>query len=143
MKSPHVPRAKSERSVAVRRIFWVPAVLALCCLASPAVAIEAADDGQIMLMGQWSRDGYCAPACAAPPFGTVPGCCQCQPSCCDHVWDGYCQEKWSRKGVFCGKIHCQPAPVVYQQVPCDGPKEGWVSEMFQMPQPVPDSTGHN
>ncbi len=44
---------------------------------------------------------YAAGACAAPGYGTQPlqpGCCQCQSSCCDDVWAGYCQEK---KHGFC------------------------------------------
>lgn len=28
----------------------------------------------------------------------VPGCCECPPSCCDHLWDGYCQKKRCHHG---------------------------------------------
>ena len=33
--------------------------------------------------------GY-VPPCVMP---VAPGCCECQPSCCDNVWAGFCQEK--------------------------------------------------
>lgn len=39
---------------------------------------------------------YGAGACAAPEYGAhslQPGCCECQPSCCDDAWAGYCQQK--------------------------------------------------
>jgi len=46
------------------------------------------------LAGDWASLG--APACCGPSFGTValqPGCCEFPPTCCRHVWDGYCENK--------------------------------------------------
>jgi len=49
---------------------------------------------------------YGAGPCAAPGYGMlVPGCCQCQPNCCTHVWDGYCEEQASRS---CWEGLCLP-----------------------------------
>ena len=61
-------------------------------LATAAMAAEPCCGNQAMSMGYGGYAGYCAPACAAPSYGLVPGCCEFPPSCCDHVWDGYCQE---------------------------------------------------
>ncbi|MGD0896866.1 MAG: hypothetical protein ABR915_03455 [Thermoguttaceae bacterium] len=40
--------------------------------------------------------GLCGPVCSAGPGYAVQGCCDHPISCCDHVWDGYCQEKARR-----------------------------------------------
>lgn len=50
---------------------------------------------------------YGAPACCGPGYcgPLVPGCCEYPPDCvCDHIWDGYCQEK----GNGCGGGICLP-----------------------------------
>ena len=56
-------------------------VLVALALAGPALAGHHA----------WSAYslGY-APPCVMP---MAPGCCERQPSCCDNVWAGFCQEK--------------------------------------------------
>jgi hypothetical protein len=42
-------------------------------------------------------------SCYAGPCGMsygmvpkAPGCCEYSPTCCDHIWDGYCQERQER-----------------------------------------------
>jgi len=37
--------------------------------------------------------GPCGMSYAVPK---EPGCCEHSPTCCDHIWDGYCQEKQQR-----------------------------------------------
>ncbi len=54
---------------------------------------------------------YAAGPCAAPGYGTQPlepGCCQCQPNCCDDVWAGYCEKK--RQGLALPSLRpaCRP-----------------------------------
>jgi len=44
----------------------------------------------------------CGPACPAPGPALVQGSADHPLSCCDHVWDGYCQEKarrYARVGI--------------------------------------------
>ncbi|HLA84441.1 MAG TPA: hypothetical protein VJL29_06580 [Thermoguttaceae bacterium] len=58
---------------------------------------------------------YSAPACFAPGYGyTGPGCVPWHtPSCCDHIWDGYCNEHHG-----CNRCP-QPCPP-----PCGPPARG-------------------
>jgi hypothetical protein len=70
----------------------VIAVVAVVVLSTAASAAEPSFGHQAMPVGYGGYEGYCAPACASPCYGLVPGCCEFPPSCCDHVWDGYCQE---------------------------------------------------
>ncbi len=59
---------------------------------------------------------YGAGPCAAPGYGAEslqPGCCQCQPNCCDDVWAGYCQKKHQGFGLPCirpDRAKCVTAP---------------------------------
>lgn len=63
-----------------------------------------------------------APACSGPGYGAlVPGCCECPPSCCDHVWDGYCEEKARRKAWLHSLCHPKcvvPVTVTYLPPKC-------------------------
>lgn len=77
----------------MRSMCGVFAVLAICGLASAAAGAEPCCGSQAKLTPYESYAGYAASACAAPAYGMVPGCCEFPPSCCDHVWDGYCQER--------------------------------------------------
>jgi len=83
----------------MRSIRWVFAVLAVCVLSSTAAGQEPCRGGQVTFNAYGACGGYSAPACACPGYGMVPGCCELPPSCCDNVWDGYCQER--RRGL-CG-----------------------------------------
>ncbi len=68
----------------MRWICWVSVLLAAYGLASST----ASGAGTICTDCGLFR-GHCQSACAGPFFGTVPGCCQCQPHCCDNAWAGY------------------------------------------------------
>ncbi len=76
----------------MRLICGVFAVVTIFGLATAAMASEPCCGNQGMSMGYGAYAAYCAPACGAPGYGMFPGCCELPPSCCDHVWDGYCQE---------------------------------------------------
>ena len=74
---------------------------------------DAAPDG----VGNGQYEALCAPACASSPgYNLTPGCCQCQPHCCDNAWEGYCQNKarwqsfWQLVGTGAFKCRrCAPA----------------------------------
>ncbi len=102
--------------------------------------------------------GHCQSACAGPFFGTVPGCCQCQPHCCDNAWAGYCQEKarrqafWHRVGtggMSClGRASggceatCVTSEPVRQFLPMESakPAEPEQAPLPPLPNPVPEKT---
>jgi hypothetical protein len=79
--------------------------------------------------------GYSAPACAAPAYGLAPGCCELPPSCCDHVWDGYCQERarwlygrgtcWLSGGCSLGSNFCNAAGYCWGGTTCGGIEPGY------------------
>jgi len=79
---------------------------------------------------------YAAPACGAPGYGWAPGCCECAPSCCDHVWDGYCQQKAARR--CCARKASCAAPCLECQPGVDPmtPPPGSVLDMLPAPQPA-------
>jgi hypothetical protein len=67
-------------------ILILASVLLMAC--KPLSASQPAEDAGVNLYG--------AGPCAAPGYGALPlqpGCCQCQPNCCDDVWAGYCEKK--------------------------------------------------
>ena len=112
----------------MRWICWVFAVLAAGALIGTAFDIMPACHAAMPCVGCDQRSGqtyrYGAPACCvASGFNMKPGCCQCQPHCCDNVWDGYCQEKarwqafWARVGAGATRCH-NHAVVVYESAPC-------------------------
>lgn len=74
-------RNRSSKRSASMRWIGLASVLIAVALAGPALAGH-----------HWSAYsmGYGVP-CPAPCL--APGCCECQPSCCDNVWAGFCQEK--------------------------------------------------
>jgi hypothetical protein len=85
---------------------WVFALLAVSALVTPAVGLEE-NHGAAGLSGGCASCGASGAAAYAAPggFGLVPGCCACQPSCCDNAWAGYCLQKarwqafWARVGI--------------------------------------------
>ena len=93
----------------MRSMCWVFAVLALCGLASAAAGVEPCCGSQATFSPYEGYAGYAASACAAPGYGMVPGCCELPPSCCDNVWDGYCQERGQRACGFRRASRCHPA----------------------------------
>ena len=112
----------------MRRISWVFAMLAAAALIGTVIDSMPACYAAMPCAGcdscgcQTYR--YGAPACGiASGFNTKPGCCQCQPHCCDNAWDGYCQERarwqafWTRFGTGAVRYH-SPAMVVYDSAPC-------------------------
>jgi len=100
----------------MRSMCGVFAVLALCGLASEAAGFEPCCGSQATFTAYEAYAGYAASACAAPGYGLVPGCCEFPPSCCEHVWDGYCQERCHRACGF--RRACCPQPPVYQVYQC-------------------------
>ena len=63
-------------------------IVTLLMAATPLMASYPVEQGNM--------NPYGAAACAAPGYGTQPlqpGCCRCQPNCCDDAWAGYCQKK--------------------------------------------------
>jgi hypothetical protein len=100
----------------MRSIQWISAALLALGTLSCAARAQAVSGLPGMPPGyDWSA--YAAPPCQAPPYGTygsvVPGTYDC-PSCCLHVWNGFCQkkamqyEKWSNSncGVCTGETPC-------------------------------------
>jgi hypothetical protein len=59
-----------------------------------------------------TRSPYAAPSCMSPTYGYyAPGCCPCvAPSCCDHIWDGYCFERRCCWPKACVSTGCVGAP---------------------------------
>ena len=109
----------------MRWICWASALLAVSVLASPAAGLQAMPGGQMTYAGGGDNQAYCAPACGAPFYGMVPGCCECPPSPCDNAWAGYCEEKarwkafWYRLGT--GGATCSgPLPVTGPLGPAAG-----------------------
>ena len=94
----------------MRLTFWTLALVTIWSLNAVALGAELTPDNSANLTAYSAFGGYAAPACAAPGYDLVPGCCEFSPSCCDDVWAGYCQEQRGcafglRRG-FC----CPPAP---------------------------------
>jgi len=110
----------NERSVPMRWTCWVFALLAVPGLMTPAVGFDAYHGTAGLSGGRGSCEACSRPMCANPGgFAFVPGCCECQPSCCDNAWAGYCQQKarwqafWARVGM--------PRPSHWHAVSCWGP----------------------
>ena len=87
-----VVTAFEQRSLPMRSIGGVFAVVTIFGLTTAAMAAGPCCGNQAVSPDYGGYAAYCAPACAAPCYGMVPGCCEFPPSCCDNVWDGYCQE---------------------------------------------------
>ena len=105
-----------ERSFQMRSIGWVVAILAVGGLSAGASAAETCCGSQATFTGHGASAAYCAPACAAPGYGSlVPGCCELPPSCCDNVWDGYCQERRHGRCAVPRPCYFRPAPACFTQ----------------------------
>jgi hypothetical protein len=91
----------------MRLIGWIAAIVVVGSLGSDAFGIELCCDRYRAPANAESCTAYGAPACAAPGLGLVPGCCEFVPSCCDDVWEGYCQEQRGLSGRFAGRL-CLP-----------------------------------
>jgi hypothetical protein len=88
----------------MRRAVFMAVLGGIWLLAGRAVAMDP--DGA-MPPGPARICRTCGPACAASPgCSLVEGCCDRPFSCCEHVWDGYCQEKarryarWHHAGMY-------------------------------------------
>ncbi|MFH1922875.1 MAG: hypothetical protein ABIP48_23675 [Planctomycetota bacterium] len=109
----------------MRSLGWIIAILAVGGLTADASAAELWYGSHATLAGCGAAGcgpagcgaagcgvsaAYGAPACCAPSYGLVPGCCEQSPSCCDNVWDGYCQERrhGGRRGWALQYV-CRPA----------------------------------
>jgi len=96
----------------MRSMYGVFAVVAVCGLVSTAAGGGPGWGDHAGCAGCGAYAAYSAPACAAPGYGLAPGCCEFPPSCCQHVWDGYCQERarWLSRccgaGALCGGGYC-------------------------------------
>ena len=86
----------------MRSMHGVFAFVVVCGLASMAVGSGAYWGNHAGCAGCGDYGCYSAPACAAPAYGLAPGCCEFPPSCCQHVWDGYCQERAMWLSRCCG-----------------------------------------
>jgi hypothetical protein len=145
----------------MRSICGILAVVATLGLATTAVAAGPCYGDSGMWANHNAYGGYSAPACGAPWYGLVPGCCEFPPSCCRHVWDGYCQELRgmdavraffpNRCGRGCGQgagLHCsQPAcgpadagccPI--DDLPGDAPETETIEDLLEIP-PAPPRAG--
>ena len=98
----------------MRWMGWVPALLSVYALASPAAGFAPGCGGV--------HPAYGAGACAAPDYGWTQGCDEHPPSCCDNAWAGYCQEKarWEAhwRQAFSGHAtasYARPVTVIYRQ----------------------------
>ena len=76
----------------MRVIHRIGAVVVICLLSSATVAYGQYYGNHATFSGRGLDGGYAAPACGSPMYGLVPGCCEFPPSCCTHVWDGYCNQ---------------------------------------------------
>lgn len=103
-------------------------------LSTPVWAAPPDEHGKVNVYG--------AGACAAPGYGTQPlqpGCCQCQPNCCDDVWAGYCQEKKQGFSLPCIRPlsrKCAPMPPE-QCSSCPGMIQSSPPEKRLAPLPAP------
>jgi hypothetical protein len=80
---------------------WVVAALAAFALLAVAGS-EACRGAEGMPIGNDVSRATCPGAsCGFPGYGHVWGCCRDAPCWCDHVWDGYCQERGRRR---CGPL---------------------------------------
>lgn len=130
----------------MRANHWLAAVLVMSGLALVGTPAFGAYPG-----GAWGGGwaAYSAPACGGPGYGAmVPGCCESRPTCCDHVWDGYCQNKGCHKKHCVGPAPCGvPAcvgcqPGILPTMPAPAPAAvGSALEMFQQPLPGAPVTG--
>jgi len=111
----------------MRSLGWIIAILAVSGLAADGSAAELWYGNHATLAGCGAAGcgpagcgatgcrvsaAYGAAACCAPGYGFVPGCCEFPPSRCDHVWDGYCQERrcGGRRGWGARPYVCPPLP---------------------------------
>ena len=118
----------------MRTTYLIPVLVIVACLSTAASGFEFYGGRHAGLAGYGgcgcrSCTALSAPACGAPGYGLVPGCCEHAPSCCDNVWDGYCQEshcfhfplfRGCRSAPRCGLGGgcCQPQPS-YGECGCD------------------------
>jgi len=87
------------------------ALAMLCAVAAAATMGIASPSG----CGQFAWNCvsvYGAPPCMAPGYGSMGLGCYPPPapSCCDHIWDGYCCERWCWRRCYrpCGPAYCGP-----------------------------------
>jgi hypothetical protein len=116
----------------MRSMCAVFALLSVCGLATMAAGAGPFCGCESGAAGYAGYAAYCAPACAGPAYGLAPGCCEFPPSCCEHVWDGYCQERHCGPYLFRGRFfsgascfhggvgYCGAAP----ECDCVGPAVG-------------------
>jgi hypothetical protein len=91
----------------MRRAICMAVLAGIWLLAGRAVAVEP---DAAMPPAPARIATVCGPA-GAPSCGCtlVQGCCDHPFSCCDHVWDGYCQEKARRYAWWHQAWTCAPA----------------------------------
>ena len=89
---------ETERSVSMRWTCCLFVLLAAGTLSSPAAGSQP---GCSTCAGGTGSHTYSEQACGAPAgFSLTPGCCRCQPTCCDNAWDGYCEHKARWQGFW-------------------------------------------
>jgi hypothetical protein len=87
----------------MRWVCWISVLAATLGLVAEAMAGDDIHGHAVPCVGcsHGLHSMYTAPACCMPyGFGGQPGCCECQPHCCDNVWDGYCQERARWQACF-------------------------------------------
>lgn len=102
----------------MRWVCFAVALLAVSVWVSPAAGLEPGSGVSTGCNGCGINKA--GGACAGG--GWSPGCCVCQPSCCDNAWAGYCQQKarwqafWARVGTprppHCASRVCPPGAVM-------------------------------
>ena len=81
----------------MRRILlvgWMAVGMVIVGLTGSAPGAESSREATTVPSVRVMSGMYYAPACGCPSYGLMaPGCCEYPPSRCDHVWDGYCNER--------------------------------------------------
>ena len=78
----------------MRRVMLVAVVGVAACFVQAALGQDQMAAPGCASCGQRQQvRTYAARGCDRHDYGGVPGCCRCGPSKCDHVWDGFCDEK--------------------------------------------------
>ena len=105
----------------MRKKCWTVGALAAVLVVGLAADLQAACGH----CGGGGSVDYGAPACGAPGYGSLtPGCCEYPPSCCDNIWDGYCEERRCGRGWG----FCWPMAGCRKMSTCKTPASGCVTK---------------
>ena len=124
----------------MRWVCWMAVVGLALAVAGPAAGQE------VVLGNHGGHNPYCAPACGAPMYGLVPGCCEFPPNGCTDAWEGYCEERarsrafWERlgqrsKAAAHGCRSCRGSTAVVTDRGCGPDCGGKAADAYYAPQP--------